>query len=365
MCIRDSLKYSTQFGEDWEFKVGNQNIITDNTNVPGTGILPLIPNYVSWRNGVFSTISKRQNKMYYHLGFRYDHEYQNAPTISNTIPREIIRFVNNFDNVAGLLTINSDIADHQSISWNIGYTTRNPAINELYSSGLHQGVSGIEEGDPDLNTEKALKNTLEYKWFPNSEFTLNALLYHQNFQDYIFLNPQEEFRLTIRGAFPVFKYEQTSANIYGLDLSTQFTLGHSLQGVLRYSYLRGNDTQNNIPLVFMPPNSFYGSLTYRGYKSIRLSKRLKMEETEIEVSNRFVFEQNNILDEQDFAPPPGSYNLVNVKLSTNFIFPAYKLRSFIKVENLLNTTYRDYLNRQRYFADEQGLSLIVGVNIKF
>ena len=126
---------------------------------------------------------------------------------------------------------------------------RNPAINELYSNGLHQGVSGIEEGDIKLKTEQSIKNTLNYKWLPSANFTLNALVYHQHIKDYIFLNPQEEFRLTIRGAFPVFRYEQTNANLYGLDISTQFTVCRSLLGQLKYSYLKGNDIKNNTPLV--------------------------------------------------------------------------------------------------------------------
>ena len=229
------------------------------------------------------------------VGLRYDHEGQEVPTISNTFPREIIRFENRFNNISGLFAIKTKIAETQSLGWNIGYATRNPGINELYSFGLHQGVSGIEEGDPGLTTENAIKNTLEYKWVPSSDFAFNVLGYHQHFRDYIFLDPQSEFRLTIRGAFPVFKYEQTDANIYGLDLSTQFTISHSLLGIVNYSYIKGQDAEADIPLVFIPPNSFYGSLTYRPHKTIRLAEKVRMEDSEIEISNRYVFEQSNIL----------------------------------------------------------------------
>ena len=299
------------------------------------------------------------------MGVRYDYENQTVLTIRNGVPPAIIRYENQFSNISGLFTIKSQIAASQTMGWSIGYAMRNPAINELYSNGLHQGVSGIEEGDINLKIEKALKNTLEYKWVPNSNFAFNALAYHQYFSDYIFLNPQEEIRLTIRGAFPVFKYEQTDAQIYGLDLSTQFTVSHSLLGVLKYSFLKGTDTSNDIPLVFMPPNSFYGSLTYRSTKTVKFTNNFKMEDSEIEVSNRFVFEQKNILEAQDFVAPPSSYYLSGLKLSTNFIFPKYKIRCFVKADNLFNVAYRDYLNRQRYFADDIGRSITVGINAKF
>ena len=242
---------------------------------------------------------------------------------------------------------------------------RNPAINEQYSSGLHQGVSGIEEGSVDLKTEKAFKNTVEYEWLQNANFSLNALVYHQHFRDYIFLNPQDEFRFTIRGAFPVFKYEQTDANICGLDLSTQFTISNSFFGVLKYSYLKGDDIRNNTPLIFMPPNRLFGSLTYKLKKSVKLSKNVRLKEPEIEVNNRLVFEQTKLLSEQDFVQPPPSYSLLRFKISSNLVFSSYKVRCFVKTVNLLNVRYRDYLNRQRYFADDTGLSVTIGFGFKF
>ncbi len=363
--FNSSLSYANSFGDKWNFKFGNQTIITDNTNNPETGILPLIPDYISWKSGLFSTLSKKNNHSDFNIGLRYDYEHQNVLTISNSLPREIIRFNNQFHNVSGLLAAKFEVSKTQSISWNTGFAMRNPGINELYSNGLHQGVSGIEEGDINLKTEDAIKNTLEYKWLPNADFSLSALLYHQRFKNYIFLNPQEEFRLTIRGAFPVFKYEQTDANIYGLDIATQFTIKHTIFAMLKYSYLKGVDTKNNIPLVFMPPNSFFGSIVYRVKQPIKFSQNIKLEESEIELTNRLVFMQNNLLREQDFIPAPPTYNLVGLKISSNINFSKYKIRCFLKADNLFNIQYRDYLNRQRYFADDMGLSVTMGVNFKF
>ena len=363
--FNSSLRYIKDFREDWKLKIGIRNILTDNTNNPETGILPLIPDYFSWKGGLFSSLSKHKERVYFNVGLRYDYENQHVVTISNSVPREIIRYENQFHNLTGIMAIKYEITTTQSLSLNVGYAMRNPAINELYSNGLHQGVSGIEEGDINLRTERALKNVLEYKWFPNANFSLSALVYHQAFKDYIFLNPQDEIRLTIRGAFPVFKYEQTDAHIYGLDLNTQVMINNSLVGLLRYSYIRGVDTQNDSPLIFMPPNNLSGSIVYRAKNKISLSPKILINEIEIEANNRFVFEQKNILPEQDFIAPPPSYNLFGMKISTNVVFPNYKFRCFVKAENVFNVQYRDYLNRQRYFADELGRSIILGASFKF
>jgi iron complex outermembrane receptor protein len=359
------FKYANDLGKHWLLTLGNQNIITDNTNSPETGILPLIPDYLLYKSGWYGTLAKKRAKAYYNLGLRYDYEYQSIKAISLLLPRKILNYNNQFNNIGALLAAKFDLSKTQYLSVNSGYAMRNPGVNELYSNGLHQGVSGIEEGMPDLDMEKSLKNTIEYAWLPSSNFSLNALAYHQHFNGFIFLNPQNQTRLTIRGAFPVFVYEQTNANIYGLDLSSQFTIANRFFGLIKYSYIKGSDVKFNRPLVFIPSNSGYASLIYRAQKTIKLFKKGLLQDSELEINSRLVLEQKNILPSQDFVPPPPAYNLLGIKLSSNLIFANHKMRGFIKVDNMLNVQYRDYLNRLRYFADDQGISVTMGVNFKF
>ncbi len=363
--LHADLKYTQHWHQDWTLKTGLQYQSIDNDNVPGTGILPLIPDYRSWRTGAFATINKATDAYKFHLGFRYDYELQIAKTISASLPREIITFENNFHTYAALLGFSTKLSDSQTLQFNTGWAQRSPAINELYSAGLHQGVSGIEEGDPNLEIERAFKNTLEYKWIPSTNFSISALVYHQNFKNYIFLNPQDDFRLTIRGAFPVFSYEQTDANIFGLDVSTQLTLSRSLLASIKYSYIRGQDTSNDIPLIFIPPNSLNTQLTYRVKQSMELNSSVRLEETEFELSSRWVSEQARLLPDQDFVDAPPSYFLLGFKASTNLLTSKQKFRLYVKADNLLDIVYRDYLNRQRYFADDLGRSITAGLSLKF
>lgn len=365
--LNADIKYTKGLDKNWKFTVGNQNVLTDNTNIPETDILPLIPDFRSWRSGFFSTFSRQKNKFNFNFGLRYDYEYQNVLYIGRNIPREVIQYENEFNNLGAVMGLTYELSTSQSLTLHTGYATRNPAVNERYSSGLHQGVSGIEEGDISLQTERAFKNSLEYKWLKSARFSFTALLYHQAFQDYIFLQAEDELRTTIRGVFPVFTYRQTDASISGFDVSSQFMVGKSFYGLLKYSYLKGNDIINNIPLVFMPPNSAFASLIYRVDKFVELSQKIKLKQLEFELNTRYVFEQTNLLAEQEFfnLPAPASYNLIGLGISTNIILPNYKFRFTAKVDNLLNTRYRDYLNRQRYFADDTGRSIVFGINLKF
>jgi iron complex outermembrane receptor protein len=357
-------KHQKIFKNKLKLKSGVQFNITDNINNPETGIVPLIPDYLSYETGFYLLTSKKINKSFFEIGVRYDDVKQNVVAISRTIPREIIRYNNKFQNISAsggwIYSINNDF----SFSYNIGYATRNPAINELYSSGLHQGVSGIEEGSTALQTEKSLKTTLGFNAKIKKKFSFESLVYYQDINDFIYINPQDEIRLTIRGAFPVFKYEQTNAEIYGIDISGKYQLNKSLQTKLDYSFIRANDLSNNLPLINFPSNNIRGSIVYEFSKSIAVGEK-QLENFTVELNNNYVFKQKNILKEQDFVLPPAGYNLVGIKIATNVQLKKTRLRLTTKVDNALNVAYRDYLNRQRYFANDLGVNVTLGVSLKF
>lgn len=357
-------KYNKEYQNNFKLHTGLQFNLTDNTNQPETGILPLIPDYFNYESGMFLLLTKTQNKSLFELGLRYDNNTQKVVTISQTTPREIIRFNNTYHNISTSAGWNYNVTDELGFSVNSGYAVRNPATNELYSGGLHQGVSGIEEGNINLQSEKSWKTTLGANIGIHHIFHLESLLYYQSINDYIFLNPQNEFRLTIRGAFPVFAYAQTDARIFGFDLNGDIEISESLHTQIKYSYIKGDDVENDLPLINIPTNNFLGSLTYAFLKPITLG-RLQLENAEIEINNKYVFRQNHLLETQDFALPPEAYNLFGFSFSTDIQVKKTRWRIVAKVDNLFNIKYRDYLNRQRYFADDLGLNASFGVNLKF
>jgi len=355
------LKYANDFGKGWELKTGLQVNHTNNENVPETNILPLIPNYVSIEYGVFGLIAKKWEKTTLELGARYDSETRNVAAISTSVPRSVVAFSEMYSNLSAMSGVKRQLTKNWKLLGNVGFANRNPEVNELYSNGLHQGVSGIEEGEINLRPEQSLKGTLSLKGKVKNKLFFEALGYYQAIEDYIFLNPSNEVRLTIRGAFPVFKYEQTNASIYGLDVSTIYQMTNHLAAKVQYSFIQGDDRSQGIPLIFMPANSLYGELTY-DIENIGLGK---FENIELQMNNRYVFEQTHLLTSQDFVAPPEAYNLLGAKVSAERQLGKFRLSLYLRGENILNTVYRDYLNRQRYFADDLGINVIVGINAKF
>mgnify|MGYP001157069433 CR=1 FL=1 len=353
------LKYNGYLSNNWEISSGFQSNLINNFNVTGTGILPLIPDYSSNKLGLFILTTKKKQQFNFEFGGRYDFLDQRVATITRGIVKEIKRYHNKVSNIGLAGGAKYIFSDELNLAYNIGLASRNPGINELYSFGLHQGVSGIEEGDPNLKTEEALKNTLSLSGKINSKIIYEILYFDQAIENYIFLNPQNQFRTTIRGSFPVFKYTQTRARILGLDFTAAVLFTERINASLKASYLKGTDTQNNIPLIYLPSNNLFLTFNYQ------VPRVGKWNQITFEINNKYIFEQKNILLEQDFARPPKGYNLLGFKISGERQLGVQRLNTFLRIDNLFNISYRDYLNRLRYFADDLGINVIIGLNLNF
>lgn len=340
-------------------KSGIQFQYTENINQPETGITPLIPNYSSIEPSLFFTHSHSYNNSKLDLGFRYDMQLLNIFTTTKTNPRQDQEFSHLFHNGAVSISYLYHLNKQTDIQFNSGFTIRNPAINELYSFGLHQGVASIEEGNSNLNSEKSFKNSLSVQSTWTERLFTEAQVYFQNINDFIYLKPQSQTRLTIRGAYPVFVYEQTHAQIYGLDMKAKYKLVEGIDLSADYSYLKGRNLTEDIPLIFMPANRVRGEVEFSA------SKWEKWENPTLAISGQYTFRQNHLNSDQDFIPAPDAYFLLGTRISIERQIKSQRILAYIQVENLLNARYRDYLNRLRYFADDLGRNASLGVTINY
>lgn len=352
--------YNGLLGEKIFLKAGVQFEMTDNGNNPGTGVSPLIPNNRSYQTSTYWILQNDQTKNWlFELGGRYSFRDLTVKTFTQTLPKELEILNHRFHNYAFSTGVRWKKNDFFKTNFNIGYLLRAPEVNELYSFGLHQGVSGIEEGNRNMDVEKSMKALLSLDFRIQNKFFVQALGYFQNIQDFIFLEPQEEFRLTIRGAFPVFLYQQTDANIAGLDLLLKYEPKQNLSFITKYAIVRGYDLTNNIGLINIPSDNIFSSITYT------FKDGLKWKNNFLTVNGRYVFQQRRITEAQDFLLPPDGYFLLGMQVGTNWEWHDSTLKISLRAENLLNSTYRDYLNRLRYFADEDGINLSLNLNYRF
>jgi iron complex outermembrane receptor protein len=340
-------------------KFGLQFRFTDNTNNPETGILPLIPDFQMLNPAGFFIIQNNKRKINYELGARYDLRHVDAVTITSTSPRTIKRFENSYNNVGLHFGSAFPIIKSLKSKLNLSFNQRAPGINELYSFGLHQGVSGIEEGNLELNDERSLKLLWTLNLFHREKLFLESTAYYQKIDGYIFLEPQNEYRLTIRGAFPLFVYKQTNAAIYGMDLLLKYEPDKYWIALFKYALTRGRDISQNSDLVYIPADNIHASLQYR------FNEKLKLRDAYLAFDTEVNFEQSRYNPNLDFLPPPEGYVLLGLKGGFKIYLEASILHFNLTMENMMNKRYRNYLNRQRYFADETGRAIKFNVLFDF
>ncbi len=279
------------------YRLGVQGTYSDNSNSYETGILPLIPDYRELVAGVFGTVHHHIGQLTLEGGARYDYQYFKVWAISTTLPREVNVITHTYDDLAfsvgGAITYGAaETRLHQAL------VVRSPEVNELYSNGLHQGVAGIEEGEPSLRPETGLKTTLTQSVDFANVVHLEVGLFAHLFYDYIYLEPQDELRLTIRGAFPVYRYRQQDALLHGIDVVGIVDLGEHWTWTSKFSAMRGASLQAGDPLPMMPPLQWVNGIAW----SLPDGDRRKG--TKVQVDGEYTARQDFWDPEAELVPPP-------------------------------------------------------------
>ena len=333
--------------------------LTDNTNNPETGILPLIPDFLSHRVALFHSNTMKIAGRKTSYGGRYELTILQAFPIVRSIPMVVLEDYKIFHTATTNVVYPIAQSSRALIIWEGQVTMRAPEVNELYSFGLHQGVAGIEEGNPDLKTEFGFQNHLN-TLIHYHRVTLRADAYAYLFQNFINLEPTGELRTTIRGAFPVFKYNQYRlALLTGIDGMIDIAASDNLTLEFKNSFLYAQNLSEGKPLAWMPANRAETGL------NISLPNIRNIKNPEWKLSTLLVARQWRLLPDQDFMPPPPGYVLFNSSISFRIPFKKNLFQVSISVENLFNHTYRDFLNRWKYFSDDIGRNIIISVKYIF
>lgn len=376
--------------KDWTFLNGLNFGFQNNTANPNTGVRPLIPNFTKQDIGAFSIFKYTvNNSLVLEAGGRYDFSRIEADKFylksrwdergySNQFSVFIVedfatQWLTNptfkYSNFTGSMGFKKQFHHEIDMYFNIGLAARNPNVSELFSDGLHHSSGQIELGDLRLQQEKALKinGTIKKRW---QRFNLELNPFVNRINDFIYLQPTG-FETTIRGAFPVWEYKQTNAVLVGFDLSGNWQINEAFEYHGSISYVNGKNRNTDEYLIDMPPLNTNQSISYtnNSWKPIKLELQHETVFRQNKYPN-FNFETNIVENGElvaalvDISTAPKAYSLVHFRAECEFsILKNQKITTAFFVQNALNTKYRDYLNRQRFYVDELGRN--IQIQIKF
>ena len=314
-----------------------------------------IPNFKNYSGGIYALETYQLNDWSLEAGLRYDYKWTKAFFYDEG---ELQTPEHQYSALSW--NIGSTYFDRNHTTFNINFSSawRAPAMNELYSDGLHHGAAALEYGDPGLLQERSyqLITGFEYET-PKTYIEIGA--YNNYMQNFIYLQPVLPPALTIRGAFPVFEYQQTNANIFGIDATAHYHITEPFMVETKFSMLRARDLENDVWVVMMPADKLTGKVHYI-FKSFG-----KIENLDAGVAVVHVFKQNRTYAEADYLPAPEVYTLTSLSIGSDINCKHHAISWSLEAENLFNVAYRDYLNRFRYFADDLGRNITLRIKIPF
>jgi iron complex outermembrane recepter protein len=310
-----------------------------------------VPNFVLWNASAYAIARRKLGaKTGGELGLRYD--VRTLETFRNQ-NNQVSSINRNFHNFSGSGMIDFRPSQRFSALLTASAAWRAPQVNELYVNGLHHGTANFEIGDPDLGSEVAYNLSSQLKYNSDSTWIVDVTGYTKYINGYINLVPSLPPTLTLRGAYPTFRYMQTDALFSGADVSVTHIFSTHLQAMAKAALLWACDLDQQDWLQQIPSHRLEGELTYA-------FSQFHPSENYVSLNFNHVMRQNRVpANSEDYLPPPPAYTLVNLEFATLFHFLENRLNFGAGIRNLFNQRYRDYMNRFRYFNDEAGRNVVL------
>ncbi|MDZ7359655.1 MAG: TonB-dependent receptor [candidate division KSB1 bacterium] len=315
----------------------------------------LIPNFRAYSGGVFMIESWVSGAWTVDLGGRYDYRWFKT---FRRIDDNVVERIHDYSNVTGVVGLIYQFAPSWSIGANLGSAWRPPSLNELYSNGVHHGTAQFEIGDLNLQSERSTSLDLTLRHL-SARGRAEISVYHNHMHNFIFLFPDPEPTLTVRGAFPTFRYQQAGARLRGFDGAVEYQLSELLQLGAAVAVVRGDNLETHEPLFQMPADRLRLTMHWH------LPDWGRFASSFFELNATLVKRQTRFPQNVDYADPPPGYSLLDINLGTEFQFGGQPLRFNLSAQNIANQTYRDYLSRFRYFTDDPGRNVVLRLQMPF
>ena len=382
------LDLDSSLNDDLRLKTGLMGSYQSNFADPSTGVRRLIPDYDKYDFGVYAVADYQfRDQWMFEAGARFDYTYLDALKFYRTslweskgydvlFPEFEVREVGNqiltnpqlyYPNFSGTLGATYTVDNYSKFFLNYSVASRAPNPSELFSEGLHHSASRIEIGELDLDSEVAHNVSLSYQYQTQAlSISVNAFI--NTIANFIVIEPTG-IQQTIRGNFQVWEYRQTDAQLLGFDWDVSYLFAKNFRFNHQFSFLKGYDRIRDEALINMPPVNTHNEIVYQNPK---------LKDLRIALQSNYVFMQNEYPDNNfevfipetgttelvDVSTPPDAYHLLNFSSSMTLRSTTKsKITVGFDVTNIMNTSYRNYLNRLRYYADDLGRNFLL--NLKF
>ena len=380
----------SEISNSFGLKTGLMGRYQKNYADPTTGVRRLIPDYEKYDVGAYLigdyTIS---DNLVAEAGARFDYTFMDVYKFYRTsfwesrnydqlFPDIVVSELDNqiltnpqlnFYNASATAGINYEFGKDYNLMLNYSLASRAPNPSELFSEGLHHSAARIELGDLRFKSEIGHKITLSLqKEGEKFNFALSPFI--NSISDFIVIEPTS-IQQTVRGNFQVWEYRQTQAQLLGFDFDASYAFAPNFRFNHQFSMVKGYDRTQDEPLISLPPVDTKNELVYQNPKLNNI--RLALESEYVFRQNEYPNTNFNVYipatettETLDVSTPPDAYHLLNFNSSIDFKATTNStLTVGLGITNILNTEYRNYLNRLRYYADDLGRNFLLTLKLNY
>ena len=336
------------------------------------GPAELQPSARTWNTGVFFFEDLDLDPVTVSFGSRLD--VRTVEAVPNDRTTNADQLDNTYTTLSGAVGASYAFGDGIAIATNLSSGFRAPSIFELYANGVHGGVAAFQVGNPDLDPERSYSADLSLR-VRRDRLTAEVTGYVNAIQNYIYLENTGE--QGPNGNLPKFAADQTDALIPGIEATVETSplpwlqVGGSaavLDGTGDGLGAQGGDGE----LPLLPSNTVSGFVRWvpadtgpLSNSQVQLSLKRSLEK---DAAGRF--EPFSQFDE-GFGPPFGTastraYSVVNVEARTTLALGlGAPLTVSVGVDNLLDETYRDFLDTYKGYALSPGRDVQFSLSTSF
>jgi iron complex outermembrane receptor protein len=301
------------------------------------------------------------------LGARYDHSHY-EPRDTTAVIFAGGRFINvrarTFGSVSGSLGLMHELQPGVRVGASLSRAYRTPDFNELYSNGPHLAANAFEVGDPSIGQETGMGGDVFIR-ARRRNLQLEVAAFVMQLNDYIF--PSSRGRAEFGGGRARFQFTNESARFSGIEGEVELPLGTHWAVHSTISYVKARFTNERDSLVvfegtdtiFLPP-SRYPPLVPPLNGQIEL--RHEQQRFFGGAGVRFASKQERL---GDFETPTDGYAVLSADAGLRLLRGLQLHSLTLRVDNALDTEYRDHLSRIKEIMPEPGVNVTLLYRLTF
>ncbi len=367
--ILKTYKGDLSYRASWKpFKMstyaGVANTYQINYNFPGTKNPAFVPNFAALTMGGF-LLQKATffDKLQCELGLRYDFRVMSVSGYTTLNKYDYYDDFKVYSNFTSSFATHYQFNDNWDMRANIGWSWRPPDINELYAIGLQEGSYWVV-GNRNLKSERGWKSIMGAR-YRNTWVSVEPSIFYQRINSYIYDHigyGADRFHNSPSGKYAKFMYDQDDVRLCGGDIEATVTPIKGLSVVAKGEWIFARNVTRDDWLPFMPSDKYGLSANYE--RIFGAEKKIK---ASFSLSGNYVTKQERFDPNKDLvAVSPDPYFLLGATADVAYKLPGNReIKVMLVGDNILNTLYKEYTDRFRYYAHERGMNYSLRTIIKF